>query len=100
MEKCGMKLGRFTKTPAERKRYAIDYSQWLDSGETVVSKVFAVSPTGALQVDASSISSDGKTVVFFVYGGNSGVTYTVDIKTTTSVGQTKEDVVYFAVKDL
>jgi len=94
-----MKLGKFTKTSAERKRYAVDYSQWLEAGETITSKVFAVAPAGALQVDASAISTDGKSIVLFVYGGNSGVNYTVDVKATTSLGQTKEDVILFSVKD-
>ena len=30
-----MRLGSFVKSPVERKRYTIDYSDWLDTGETV-----------------------------------------------------------------
>lgn len=97
-----MKLGKFTKTSVERKRYALDYSDWLDTGETVSSVVFAVTPAGAtpLVVDANSISASGTTVVFFVNYGATGTTYTLDVQITTSGGQIKEDQILFAVKDL
>jgi hypothetical protein len=95
-----MSLGRFTKTPAERKRYAIDYSQWLETGETVASYVFAVTPTttSPLVVDAASITTANTVVVFFVSGGLSGTQYTVDAKVTTSGGQIKEDIVLYSVR--
>lgn len=95
-----MKLGNFTKTPAERKRYTIDYTDWLDTGEKVTAVTFGVSPstTTTLQVDASSIPADGKSVIFFVSFGDAGKNYTVDVKVTTSGGQTKEDTVLFSVR--
>jgi hypothetical protein len=95
-----MKLANFFKTPAERKRYAIDYSDWLDSGETITGCVFAVSPstTNTLQIDAYSISASGTEVVMFVNYGDAGSAYTVDVKTTTSGGQIKEDTVLFTVR--
>lgn len=98
-----MKLGTFTKTPAERKRYSIDYTDWLDTGETISTRTFTVTPTtGAnpLQIDASSIDPDGKQLVFFANFGDDGTTYVVDVLITTSGGQTKEDQVNFLVKDL
>lgn len=98
-----MKLGTFTKTPLERKRYALDYTDWLDTGETVITSAFTVTPsTGAtpLIIDASSIDPGGKQVVFFANYGDNGVTYVVDVLITTSGGQTKEDQVNFLVKDL
>lgn len=97
-----MKLGKFTKTSVERKRYALDYSDWLDTGETVSSVTFAITPTGtsSLVVDANSISSAGTLVAFFVNYGVTGTTYTLDIQITTSGGQIKEDQVLFTIKDL
>ncbi len=94
-----MKLGRFIKSSGERKRYTLDYGDWLDTGETVLSTVFSVSPASALEVDASSISSDGTEVAFFVSGGTSGIVYTVGVAITTSSGQVKEDQVYFSVRN-
>ena len=96
-----MKLGRFIKTPSERKRYAIDYSEWLDTGETVSTYVFTVTPSTAtvpFAVDSSSLASSGKVLVFFVSGGDANDQYTVDVKATTSGGQIKEDTVLFSVR--
>jgi hypothetical protein len=95
-----MSLGRYSKTPAERKRYAIDYSEWLDTGETVSSYIFATSPTTAspLVVDATSLATGNEVLVFFVSGGIDGQQYTVDVKATTSGGQVKEDTVLFNVR--
>lgn len=97
-----MKLGKFTKTPVERKRYALEYADWLDTTETVSSVTFTVTPidTVPLVVDASSISSSGTEVVFFINYGTTGTTYTLDIQITTSGGQIKEDQILFVVKDL
>jgi hypothetical protein len=96
-----MSLARFTKTPAERKRYAIDYSDWLDTDETVEFVTFTPSPlaTGGLEVDAYSISTPATSVVFFANAGIDGTTYTLDIKITTSGGQIKEDQILFSVRD-
>lgn len=98
-----MKLATFVKTPAERKRYVIDYTDWLDTGETVVSTNFQVSPnvpTTGLTVDAVSINPNGKEVVFFTSLGSNNVTYTVDVQIQTSGGQVKEDTVVFSVRDV
>lgn len=95
-----MKIGKFTKTPTERKRYQIDYTNWLDTGETVATRAFTVEPTGSLVVDASLILTGNKAVSFFVNGGDDGETYKVVVTITTSGGQTKEDLVYFSVRDV
>lgn len=97
-----MSLAKFFKTPAERKRYMLDYSDWLDTSETLSTAIFTVTPTDAtpIEVDAYSISSSGTELVFFVNYGTDAVTYTVDVKITTSGGQTKEDQILFLVREL
>lgn len=96
-----MKLARFTKASAERKRYTIDYADWLDTGETISSADFTVTPAtdNALRVDAYSIASPATSVVYFVNYGLDGTTYTVEVTITTSGGQIKEDQVLYSVKD-
>lgn len=101
-----MKLAKFLKSPAERKRYSIDYSEWLDTGELVQSIVFTVAatsgtpPTPALPlvIDAYTISSPATSIVFFANYGDEGVTYTVDVVMTTSGGQVKEDQILFVIR--
>ena len=93
-----MKLGRFNKTPVERKRYAIDYSQWLDTGETVSSFTLAASPTG-MTVDGSSLDTTNTILTYFMSGGTDGQQYTLDVRITTSGGQIKEDTVLYTIRN-
>ncbi len=95
-----MALGQYFKTPDERKRYSLDYVDWLDDDEEVSSVEFVIAPSGALEVDAHSISADGKEVVFFLNAGDDGIEYTVNVKATTSGGQLKEDEVFVTVQAL
>ena len=96
-----MKLARFTKAPAERKRYAIDYSDWLDTDETISLVSFVPSPiaAGGLEVDAYTISTPATSVVFFANYGIDGTTYTLNVTITTSGGQIKEDQILFSVRE-
>lgn len=96
-----MKLANFIKSPTERKRYTIDYTDWLDTGETVTQVAFTVSPstTSTLQIDAYSIAANGLSVVFFANFGDLNKVYTVDVRVTTSGGQIKEDEILFTVRN-
>jgi hypothetical protein len=95
-----MNLGKYFKTPVERKRYTIDYSDWLDSGELVTGVTFGVTPAGASPVfiDGSSINPAATGIVFYANDGEDGVAYKVDVVMTTSNGQTKDDTVQYTVK--
>jgi hypothetical protein len=97
------RLGTFSKTPAERKRYSIYYGDWLDAGETILSSAFAVTPVWAdpvdLEIDAWSIDTAGQTLVFFANAGVDGLDYSVLVTSTSSGGQIKEDEVVVMVRD-
>lgn len=98
-----MKLGQFAKSPVERKRYALDYTDWLDTGETVNSVTFTVTPstgTSPLLVDSSSINASGTEVRFFVSSGDDGANYTVTALVQTSGGQIKQDEIVYLVRSL
>lgn len=98
-----MKLGQFAKSPVERKRYALDYTDWLDTGEVVNGVTFTVTPTtgtSPLLVDSNSINASGTEVRFFVSSGDNGVNYTVTARVQTSGGQIKEDEILYLVRDL
>ncbi len=93
-------LGRALKTPSDRKRYSVDYTDWLDTGELVVSAAIVVDPpAGTLLVDGVVVSGDGKSVVFFLSDGDDGETYRALITVQTSGGQSKEDFVTVLVRD-
>jgi hypothetical protein len=95
-----MKLGNFIKSPVERKRYEIDYSDWLDTGETLSTVTFAVTPveTSGLTINGNSIPSPSTSVYFYANAGVAGSNYVVDVQATTSGGQIKEDTVLFSVR--
>lgn len=98
-----MNLAKFYKAANERKRYSVDYTDWLDTGETISAASFAVAPdtgTSPLEIDAYVVSGDGKQVIFFAALGDDGVTYSVTITIQTSGGQVKEDGIVFIVRDL
>lgn len=97
-----MRLGKFSKTPDERKRYTVDYTDWLDTSETVSQAAYAVrqATSSPLVIDAQSILTGNKKISFYVSGGNDQETYDLEVKVTTSTGQIKEDVVSFLVRDV
>jgi hypothetical protein len=98
-------LGKFVKAPAERKRYTIDYSEWLDTGETILTVAFDVeqttdgTPVDPLEIDAYEIGDPATDVVFFAALGDALQNYTVTVTITTSGGQTKEDTLLFLVRN-
>jgi hypothetical protein len=95
-----MQLGKFFKAPADRKRYSIDYSDWLDQSELVQSVTFGVTPSemGMLAIDGNSIQPGNTSIVFYASLGNDGSAYKVAVTMTTSGGQVREDTVQYTVK--
>lgn len=94
-----MILAKYTKQPAERKRYRIRYTEWLDAGELISTAEFAVSPLGGMEIDSWELDVSATGVIFFASGGSSGVTYKVTATITTDGGQIKEDELTFTVRD-
>jgi hypothetical protein len=93
-----MALGQYTKTPGERKRYSVDYYDWLDQGERIFGVTFETYVTDGFEVDAFQIDPDGTRVIFFVSGGLDDTAYTVNVKMTTTGGQVKEDEILFVIE--
>ncbi|QIG66837.1 hypothetical protein EVB41_007 [Rhizobium phage RHph_TM3_14A] len=93
-----MRVGKFRKVPADRKRYVIDYTDWLNEGETLIFVMMDGSmPLDNFYVDGYLLSDDNKQVIFYVSGGVPGTNYDVTAKVTTSLQQIKEDFVTFVV---
>lgn len=92
---------KYIQADGEKKRYNIDYSDWLDSGETVSSVAYSVSPTTSppLVVSSSSIDPNNTGVTFYVSGGVNTNTYKVIVTMTSNGGQIKEDAVTFAINN-
>jgi hypothetical protein len=97
-----MRLARYKQAPIENRRHVVDYSQWLDTTETIVgtpthSVDNATSPP--LTVSTPTLSTDAKLVIFFVSGGVDGEEYQVDLTVTTSGTQVREDTIIFTIDD-
>lgn len=96
-------LGSFNQTPIERKRYRIDYSDWLQGDEVLNSISFTTAPAPSspvAAVDAYAIDADKKHVTCFVSGGVDLETYRIHILAITSLDQHKEDEAIFNIRDL
>lgn len=93
-------LGKYFKLPADRKRYTIDYSDWLDAGEFVSTVTFQVIPldSGPLVIDGIAVNPSPTGVAFFASAGLAGKTYKAIATMTTSAGQIREDVIQYTVK--
>jgi hypothetical protein len=96
------RIARYSKTAAERKRYTIDYTDWLDPGENVSGAVFdvVVQTLVPLVVDDIEVLPSGLGVQYYISGGTPDITYEVSVTMTTSQTQIREDGIIVSVKDL
>lgn len=93
-----MRIGRFRQAAADRKRYVVDYDDWLSIDELITEVVITTPSTpDGFFVDGYEITDDGRSVVFYVSGGIPYGEYDVTVRITTSNQQTKEDWVTFVV---
>ncbi len=87
-----MRIGRFKKGELDRKRYVVDYNDWLDVAETVTAVTCAGNnPDDAFFVDGYVVNTGGKEIIFYASGGVAGSSYNVTVQVTTSMGQVKQD---------
>ncbi len=94
---------KYVKSSGERKRYTIDYTDWLDTGEGVVSVAFTIPENTAsspLVVDDVEVLPTALGAQFYVSGGLDGEQYAVLATLTTTLGpQTKVDEIIYVVRE-
>jgi hypothetical protein len=96
-----VRVGRFLKTPDERKQYTVDYTDWLAASEQITNLEFEIDPNnGELVIDGSLIDGTGKLITFFVSGGVDDKQYKIVVRVTTSSGQIKEDYILFTINEI
>lgn len=96
------RIGKFRKGPDDRKRYVIDYADWLSENETISTVTMEGNiPADNFFIDGYvvNVSGGSKEVIFFVSGGLPGKEYNATVTINTSLTQTKEDFVTFVVTD-
>lgn len=97
-----MRIARYVKSAGERKRYTIDYTDWLDTGELVTGVVFSVLDVTVppVVVDGVQTLPSGAGVQYYVAGGVNGNDYSVLATLTTTLGpQIRVDEVVIVVRD-
>ena len=90
-------VATYKQQPADNLDYAFDYTEFLQSGDSVASGTITVSPSG-LTVTGPVVS--GKQLKYWVTGGASGVKYKVTVTMRTAVGRIKQDEAIFQIKDV
>jgi len=96
-----MNLGTKNHTAGNTTRYAVDYSNWLDEGVTLVSTSghAVLDPTTAapdVVITNVSIVPSGQ-LIFFVLATVVNETFTIDVQITDSRGEVKNDTCNFRV---
>jgi len=87
--------GSFLKDPDAVLDYVFDWSDWLDSDETISS--YIITEETGITVDSDS-ESDGLVTVW-LSGGSAGEKYNVACKITTSLGRTDERTMIIHVRN-
>ncbi len=83
-----MASNRFYKDPSAVLDYKFDWSDWLDSGETISTRTITAE-TGIV-VDSSSLTDTSTSVTAWLSGGTAGNVYDVACLITTSASRTDE----------
>ena len=96
-------LVKYVQAASEKKRYQINYVNWLDTGEFVVGVAFTVSPVDPVNpvvVDGIQVLPTGLGVQYYLSGGNDGKSYDINALLTTSIGPQKRlDEIVLAVRE-
>jgi hypothetical protein len=94
MDAKPMKLAGIRQTPDDCILRNVDYTQWLQTSETLTDVRFNIeqNTTPPLGITGVTVAlPDAQIVQFYVTGGVSGTIYNVTCEVITSLGQTKED---------
>lgn len=82
-------------TAGNRRRFIVDYRQWMNRG-TTMEEFAAVSSSDDITVSGVTIQGDD-TGVFLIDGGAAGDEFEITLTLTTSYGEVKIDTVPFLV---
>jgi hypothetical protein len=93
-----MNLGRKLFTVGNTTRYAVDYSQWLGEGVTLVSgTAVQLAPAVAdIVISAVSVAPSGR-LYYTLSGGSLNETFTIAVQITDSRSEIKNDSCSFLV---
>lgn len=95
-----MLLGTVTIQPTEELDYDVDYSEWLNTGDTLDAANSSVSVSGAgVEIPPVPLATTGNTVFKLWVTAVSAGTFKATINAVTALGRRKQDEIKFRVKD-
>ena len=93
-----MSLGRKNFTVGNTTRFSVDYSDWLERGDTLVSGTAVMGVPAASDIVISSVSvAPSNRLYFWLSGGSLNELFTIAVQITDSRGGVKTDVCQFIV---
>lgn len=95
-----MLLGHKLHTAGNTRRYKIDYSNWLEEGESLSSGTVVIPPGVSLpDITLSPVASilNSTTLLFTMSGGSANEAFTLNVQIIDSRSEVKNDTVGFTV---
>lgn len=89
-----MLLGNRPFTVGNQTDYSVDYSAWLEQGETLASGTAVASGVSDITVSKVSVTPSRK-LLFTLQGGSLNETFTVALQVVSSRGERKNDTAIF-----
>ena len=83
-------MALYPKDPASNVDFSIDWSSWLQSGETIASANWSVEPSGDASLSLGAQTSGSTVTSVFVSGGVAGHRYRLTCLATSSEGRAAE----------
>lgn len=90
-------LGTFPKQPLERLDFDIDFSEWLPTGDAILS-ASVIADTGIV-AETPLIDITKKVVKIWATGGTTGAKYKIQVTAITTEGRIKEAEIRIRVKE-
>lgn len=102
-----MIIGKFNKQPAETLDYDIDFTEFLNDGDTlattgnppVPSPLSVTIDNAGMTLGPTFVVGDGKIIKQWLSGGTDGVRYKVTVTATSNAGRVKQVEFVVRVKD-
>lgn len=99
-----MILGKFTKQPAEREAYAIEYEDDLASGDTITGTPIVLIEQQGSAADPAPLRTDvvdvtATRVTLWLAAGTNRLTYKITVTASTAAGRILQDEFILKIKD-
>ena len=92
-------MADYIKDPDAVLDYGVDWSPWLETGETISTSEWTASPDGLTVMDEPAPGMSGTSTLVWLSGGVAGRTYRVTNRITTTAGRIDERSIEIRVRE-